>query len=85
MKSLGVLPALSSFNLKEMSHGKYGFRFLIDVQQITYCLVPWETVNFVFPQVLISVIHNNFSKVTIARITVKKFQLRKERLDVQNP
>ena len=68
-----------------MSHGKYGFRPLIDVQQITYCLVPWETVNFVFTQVLISVRHNNFSKVTIARITVKKFQLRKERLDVQNP
>lgn len=85
MKSLGVLPALSSFNLEEMSHGKYGFRSLIDVQQITYCLVPWETVNFVFPQVLISVINNNFSKVTMARIIVKKFQLRKERLDVQNP
>lgn len=67
-----------------MSHGKYGFRSLIDVQQITCCLVPWETVNFVFPQVLISVI-NNFSKVTLARIIVKKFQLRKERLDVQNP
>ena len=49
MKSLGVLPALSSFNLEEMSHGKYGFRSLIYVQQITYCLVPWETVNFVFP------------------------------------
>lgn len=68
-----------------MSHGKYGFRSLIDVQRITYCLVPWETVNFVFPQVLISVINNNFSKVTMARIIVKKFQLRKERLDVQNP
>lgn len=60
-----------------MSHGKYGFRSLIDVQQITCCLVPWETVNFVFPQVLISVINNNFSKVTMARIIVKKIPITK--------
>ena len=68
-----------------MSHGKYGFRSLIDVQQITYCLVPWETVNFVFPQVLISVINNNFSKVTMARIIVKKIPITKREARCPNP